>query len=497
MKNRKFIYLRSTLLLSFVLILFSGCDDDTWPLSREVSDEIDFAKFGNNPEVFIDGFSGGLEYLPFEGSKLDAFSVDTEVKYAGTASMRFDIPNFGDPDAELGFAGAIFPDYGGRDLSGYDALTFWAKATKAATINQIGFGSDFGDNVYRDIKDQYLVTKQNLRISTGWTKYIIPIPDPSKLVNESGMFWYAEGPENGDGYTFWIDELKFEKLGTVAQPRPAIFEGEDLEAQAFIGIQGKIPDEGLTQTLNLPSGNNETVLAAPSYFTFSSSNVEVVRVNQLGFLSPVGVGTAEITATLGGVKAKGSALLEVSGGFEFAPVPPARDPATVISIFSDAYANVLVDNYNGFFGGQTTIGGAIEIIEDVENIIVYENLNFVATSFTNPTVDASGMTFLHVDIRTEETIDPGDSIILELIDFGPDSVFGGGDDTGGGITFTSGDLESGAWISLDIPLVNFTNNTGGGLSGFANGAKTNVAQVVFASGTISSIVVDNIYFYTE
>jgi hypothetical protein len=37
------------------------------------------------------------------------------------------------------------------------------------------------------------------------------------------MFWYAEGPENGNGYTFWIDELKYEKLGTVAQPRPAIF----------------------------------------------------------------------------------------------------------------------------------------------------------------------------------------------------------------------------------------------------------------------------------
>jgi hypothetical protein len=34
------------------------------------------------------------------------------------------------------------------------------------------------------------------------------------------MFWYAEGPENGNGYTFW---LMYEKLGTVAQPRPAIF----------------------------------------------------------------------------------------------------------------------------------------------------------------------------------------------------------------------------------------------------------------------------------
>jgi hypothetical protein len=481
MKNVKNNYLKFTLLLGLIFFINASCE-------REVSDEVEFATFPNNPEIFIDGFSGGLEYLPFGGSKLDAFSVDDEVKYQGTASMRFDIPNFGDPTGS--FAGAIFPDMGGRDLSGYDALTFWAKATKAATINEIGFGNDFGEN-------KYLVTKQNLRISTGWAKYVIPIPDPFKLTVEKGLFWYSEGPENGDGYSFWIDELQFEKLGTVAQPQPAIFFGEDLVAEAFLDIEGLIPREGLTQTFNLASGINETVIAAPSYFTFNSSNVDVVQVSELGVLSPVDVGTAEITATLGGVKAEGSALLDVSGGFEFAPTP-TRNPATVISIFSDAYTNVPVDNYNGFFGGQTTTGGAIELVENVEYVIIYENLNFVATSFTNPTVDASGMTFLHVDIRTEESIDPGDSITLELIDFGSNGAFdGGGDDTGGGITFSSGDLESGTWISLDIPLANFTNNTGGGLSGFANGAKANVAQVVFASGSISSILVDNIYFYTE
>ncbi|WP_297763214.1 hypothetical protein [uncultured Muriicola sp.] len=464
MKNRKFIYLHSTFLLSLLLILVSGCE-------REVSDEVDFASFQTNPEVFIDGFSGGLEYLPFGGSKLDAFSVDEEVKYKGTSSMRFDVPNFGDPEATLGFAGAIFPDYGGRDLSGYDALTFWAKASKAASIDQIGFGSDFGESQFRDIQDKYLVTKQNLRISTGWAKYVIPIPDASKLINESGMFWYAEGPEDGDGYTFWIDELKFEKLGTVAQPRPAIFGGEDLEAEAFINIQGQIPQEGLTQTFNLASGVNETVFAAPSYFTFNSSDVDVVRVSELGVLTPVGIGTTTITATLGGVKAQGSAALEVKGGFNLAPVP-TRNEENVISIFSDAYTNVPVDNYNGFFGGQTTTG-------------------------TNPTIDASGMTFLHVDIRTEESIDSGDSIVIELIDFGADSAFGGGNDTGGGITISSGDLESGTWISLDIPLASFTNNTGGGLSGFVNGARANVAQLVFASGGISTLTVDNMYFYTE
>ncbi len=479
MKNRKFIYLHSTLLMSFILILVSGCE-------REVTDEVKFTTFSNNPEIFIDGFSGGLEYLPFAGSKLDAFSVDSEVLYKGESSMRFDVPNEGDPAGS--YAGAIFPDYGGRDLSGYDALTFWAKATKAATINEIGFGQDFGEN-------KFLGTKNNLRISTTWTKYIIPLPDPYKLTDENGMFWYSEGPEDGDGYSFWIDELQFEKLGTVAQPQPAIFNGEDVVGESFLDIEGLIPGPALTQTFNLGSGLNETVTAAPSYFTFSSSDVDIVRVSELGVLSPVGLGTAEITATLGGVKAEGSLTLTVSGGFDFAPAP-TRDPNSVISIFSDTYTNVPVDFYNGFFGGQTTLGGVVDI--NGNNIILYEELNFVATGFENPTVNASQMTHFHVDIRIEESIDPGDFIRIELVDFGPNGAFGGGDDAGGAITYSNADLESGTWISLDIPFTDFTGATGGGLSGLINSDRANLAQIVFASdASISNLLVDNMYFYTE
>jgi len=472
MKNEKNIYIKFTLLIGLIFVVTSSCE-------REVSDEVQFATFSNNPEVFIDGFSGGLEYFPFGGSKLDAFSVDSEVRYKGEASMRFDVPNVGDPSGS--YAGAIFPDYGGRDLSGYDALTFWAKATKAATINEIGFGQDFGEN-------KFLVTKNNLRISTTWTKYIIPIPDPFKLTVENGMFWYSEGPENGDGYSFWIDELQFEKLGTVAQPQPSIFFGEDIVAESFLDIVGLIPAPALTQTFNLASGINETVTAAPSYFTFTSSDVDIVRVSELGVLSPVGLGTAEITATLGGVKAEGSLTLTVSGGFDFAAIP-TRDPNNVISIFSDTYTNVPVDFYNGFFAPfQTTLGGAVEI--NGENIIVYEDLNFVATEFKNPTVNASAMTHFHVDIRIDESIDSADFIEVELGDFGPNGAFNGpdSDDSSGSVTFDSGALTTGQWISLDIPLSDFTGLTSTG----------NLAQIFFISdATISTLLVDNMYFYTE
>lgn len=296
------------------------------------------------------------------------------------------------------------------------------------------------------------------------------------------MFWYAEGPEDGDGYTFWVDELKFENLGTVAQPRPAIFNGEDEATQTFIGSSLSVT--GLTQTFNLANGSNETVSAAPAYFTFTSSNEAVATVDVNGAISIVGTGTAQITAILGSVKAAGSLTLESLGAFSPATAP-TRDAANVISVFSNAYTNVPVDFYNGFFAPfQTTLGGA-NITINGDDIIQYTDLNFVATEFKNPTVDASAMTHLHVDLQISEAIDGGDFISIELGDFGPDGAFGGGNDASGRYTISSGDLVSNQWISLDIPLADF------GLS-----STSNMAQIFFISdATISTILVDNMYFY--
>lgn len=467
MKNLKINNITLSILLGLMSTLVTSCE-------RGLSDDVEFATFPKNPEVFIDGFSGGLQYLPFGGSKLDAFKVDTEVRYAGTAAMRFDVPNVGDPGGA--FAGAIFPD-GGRDLTNYDALTFWAKASQGATLNEIGFGNDFGEN-------KFLVTVNNLRISTSWTKYVIPIPDPSRLVFEKGMFWYAEGPENENGYTFWIDELKYERLGTIAQPRPAIYNGEDRIETTFIGAT--ITLTGLTQTFNLASGLNQTVGTAPAYFSFTSSNTEVAIVNEKGIVSIVGAGTAEINATLNGVRAQGSLTIQSLGAFVAAPTPPTRNQADVISVFSNAYTNIPVDFYNGFFAPfQTTLGGA-DLTIGGDNIIQYTNLNFVATEFKNPTVNVSQMTHLHVDILIRETINSDDFIAIELGDFGPNGAFGGGDDSSSRVRFESGALTSNQWISLDIPLSSFSTLT----------SRSNMAQIFFISdATISTLLVDNMYFY--
>jgi hypothetical protein len=487
MKTNTYIYTKITFLLG-VLLLTTSCE-------RELSEDAELATFSSNANVFIDGFSGGLEYYPYADSKQEAFSVDTEVKYLGSSSMRFDVPNVGDPNGA--YAGAIFrDDNGGRDLSGYDALTFWAKATKAATINDIGFGQDFGANKFQ-------VSKQGLVLTTNWVKYIIPIPDASKLTQEQGMLWYAEGPEDGAGYTFWIDELKYEKLGTIAQPRPAILNGANETQRTFKG--GKITLTGLTQTFNLANGLNQTISVAPSYYDFIVSDLEgnkdnkVATVDEFGVVNVVGSGSkdpntgirtnnfAVVTANLNGVETSGSITLESLGDFTPAPTP-TRDASAVISIFSDAYTNVAVDHFNGYWGGSTTQGQ-----DDIEingnKVINYTALNYVGTEFfiNVSTINASAMTHFHIDIQVQETISASGFIAIKLQDIGPDNNFNtSGDNSAGELRFRRPVLKEGEWVSLDIPLSSFP--------GLRN--RANLAQLVYVTdGTIKNILIDNIYFY--
>lgn len=448
-------------------------------------DNLEEPGYPENPDVFINGFSSGLEYYPYEDSKMDAFSVDAENTYGNSeASMRFDVPNAGDPAGA--YAGAIFrDDNGGRNLTSFNALTFYAKATQAGTINDIGFGQDFFGN-------EFEVIRNNLKLSTNWQKYIVPIPDASRLTSEQGLLWYAEGPEGeqGNGYSFWLDEVKFENVEGLGQPRAAIMNGEEPSQTSFIGSTTAV--SGLQYTINQANGVDVTVSAAPSYFSFSSSDPGIATVNDEGRVSVVGAGTAEITASLGDLDANGTLIIESLG--EFTPAPtPTQDPENVISIFSDAYENEPVDFYNGFYEPFQTTTSA-DFVVDGNNVLGYENFNFVGIEFNQnvPTIDGSEMTNFRMDVFFPDEIPSGAALGVNLRDFGADDSFGGGDDvTASSIIRPSSDpaLVSGEWISIDFDISNMAT-------------KSNLGQIVLDSDSGPSLAgatfyVDNIYMYKE
>lgn len=452
--------IQSALGLSLLLVL--GCQRDL--------NELEQAEFSKNPEVFIDDFSGGLNYAAFGGSAPKAFQVDTQVKYAGTKSMRFEVPDFGSPEGA--YAGGSFFTSVGRDLSDYNALTFWVKATQSANIDIIGFGNDLGENKYQ-------VSISALSVNTNWKKVYIPIPDASKLTAEKGMLFYSEGPENNKGYTFWIDEVKFEKVPGIAQGTAGILNGETKTVTSFVGVNQNI--DGLISTFSLPNGINQVVNLTPYYFNFSSSNASVATVNNLGNVSTVSGGSAVITATLGGKPASGSLTINSQGNFLAAPTP--THPADkVISLFSDAYTNVPVNYFNGYWGGSQTQSADFTV--NGNNVLNYFNFGYFGIS--TPLTDVSTTSHLQMDMFVPSGTANNKSIRIRVRDFGANGVDDGGvvDDTDKSVTFGNANLTSNAWNKLIIPM-----NIGN---------KSKIGLIIFDQGvSMNSFYIDNIYFYND
>lgn len=454
-------------LATFFLMFLISCE-------RSVSG-LEEAPNSNNPDVFIDTFSSGLNYAAFEGSVLEAFLVVEDETYDNSeAAMRFEVPDVGDPRGS--YAGGTFFTSMPRDLTGYNALTFRAKASETTPIGVLGIGIDLGENKFQ-------AAVENTMVTTRWQKYTIPIPDPALLDSEQGLFFYSSGPIDEEGYTFWIDEVKFENLGTIVFDSAVILNGEERE---FTGQNGQsITIDELATRHRLPDGTLEDVSASPYYYDFSSSDESVAKVSEDGVVTVTGQGTAVVTAALRGTDAEGSLTVTSTGEASTpnaAPPAPEQDPANVISMYTNVYDNVPVDTWNTGWEFSTATETFIQI--ENQDVIRYQNLNFVGIEFASQTIDASEMTHFRLDIWTPDPTELPNEFKVLLVDFGANDQFNGGDDSEDELTFTSPTLQTEQWVSLDIPLADFT--------GLQN--RANLAQLVL-SGDLPNIYLTNVYFY--
>jgi hypothetical protein len=384
------------------------------------------------------------------------------------------VPNNTDPTGT--YAGAIFRvDGAGRNLTGFDALTFYVKASTGTKLGDVGYGIDY-------LGDKYQVAIQNINVGTNWSKVIIPIPDPSKLVNERGVFWFAAGTQgtNGLGYTLWFDEIKFEKLGTVGKPTSSMLNGQTSSVKAFIG--STISITGLTHVYNLVNGQDVSVISTAAYYNFTSSNPAVATVNEKGVVTALAIGTADITASVNGVAARGKLTIECKGDLVGSPIP-TKPQADVKSLFSDVYTNATESNFTPGFGGSTTI---TEILNtSTGKVAQYSNNNYTGIMFTENRVDASTMGFLHIDAYVENA---ATTIGIQIRDIGANKTIETDVNTGNPMgddkdlrTNLSG-FQAGVWKSFDIPL-----------TGAIASQKNNLGAIIITGGP--NFILDNIYFY--
>ena len=439
------------------LFLVGACSRDT--------STVEPAPFPSAGVVFEDAFASGVDFQAFGGSKTDAVSIDASVKRTGTSSLKVAIPAPG--NASGGYAGGAFVASVARDLSGFNALTFWARSSIPAKLDVAGLGNDNTGT------SQFVAERALIDVSTTWTKITIPIPVAARLTTEKGLFFFAEGPENGAAYDLWLDDIKFETVTDIGTAAPAI------PTRTITQEVGSTANITGTTAKYMISGAEVTVAASPAYFTFTTSNPAVATVNSRGVITALSTGTADISATLGATAATGKITVRTAAAPTVAAPTPTRAAADVISLFSNAYTNVPVDTWSASFD-QADVAD-VQIAGNATK--KYTNLVFSAAEFITTKVNASTMTHLHLDVWVYDAA----SFKIKLVDFGANNAFGGGDDSEHEIALsptTTPAITANAWNSLDIPLTEFV-----GLR-----ARANLAQLILVASS-PTVYLDNVYFY--
>ena len=235
--------------LALALLATTGCSRDPgplgpWPLSTD-------------PVVFQDAFTGAVEFQAFGNSQLDALSTDAAEQFLGTGCIRVTVPTGN-------YAGGAFVTTKPRDLTGNNALTFYARASRSVSMAVAGLGNDNTGT------SRFEASRSTIPVTTTWTKFVVPIPLPARLAAERGLFFFAAAPQGGSGYVLWFDEIRFENLPEVTNPRPA------LTSQTLNTFVGASTGVTATQTtFSLGPADSVVVGHMPGYFDFATSDPAV------------------------------------------------------------------------------------------------------------------------------------------------------------------------------------------------------------------------------
>lgn len=426
-----------------------------------------------DPMVYDDGvggdsalIEGDVYFQAFSGTYLETLERVTDQAYESEQSLRVTVPGQNSP---LGaYAGGVLTAIGVRDLADFNALTFYARSSVPSTLNEVGFGNDnTGTSLYS-------AGRAGVPLTPEWTFVVVPIPDPSRLIAERGLFLFAEGyePQAPSGHQIWFDSIRFADLGNVTDPRPSM---PTVDKEYFVGASVSLAGTATTFDID---GADVTVNHLPGYFDFQVSDPSVAEVVG-GAVHVIGLGETTVTAKLGALDAAGAITV---AGKQPPPGPaptPTHPAADVVSLFSDAYTDAPVQNWNPHWQWSTAEDALYDIGGDTARM--YSSLNFVGIVFQETPVDASDMTHLHLDVYAPE----GTNFLVKLVAFsGPNGSAIGAKE----LTFNAEStpaFTSGEWVSLDIPMADF---------GFTV-PTDNLGQLVLSTADASLVLVDNIYWH--
>ena len=393
--------------------------------------------------IYGEAYGAGITFEAFGGST-NNITEDATVAHTGSKSLKIVMP-------ATGYTGGAMKAATPQNLSTYNAVTFWVKASVTETFDKAGLSNNATTAVFQT---EYL----NIAVTTAWQKVTIPIPNPAKLTAEDGLFHFAEG--GGTVYTLWFDDIQYETVTL----------GATTAAMATETISKSIGDAFSPNGATCSIGGISLSITK-ACFNYTSSNTGVATMNNAtGVGTAVAGGTTNITATMGATAVSGTLTVNVTAapsGPTVAAATPTKAAADVLSVFSDAYTNIAATDFYPNWG-QTTV--VTDVMIAGNNTKRYANINYQGIQFASA-VNASAMQFLHIDYWSSTV----NSFDVFLINTSPATVEQ---------KFTFTPTLSG-WNSIDIPL-----------SSYSAIALNNIGQFKLEGRPSGGTVyLDNIYFY--
>jgi len=187
-----------------------------------------------------------------------------------------------------------------------------------------------------------------------------------------------------------------------------------------------------------------------------------------------------------GIDCGGSCSACITAPTVAAPTPPARPAADVVSFYSDAYANITMNNFDAGWCG----GAAVTEVQIAGNNTLKKNTGVPCQGidFTTNRQNLTDFTYLHFDFYITDVDLVGDVFNVKLVNF---------DGTNGETSSlevninggTTPQLVANQWVSVDVPITSL----GGVVAG--NLARNDVAQIGITTANVSNVWYDNIYVH--
>ena len=224
--------------------------------------------------------------------------------------------------------------------------------------------------------------------------------------------------------------------------------------------------------INFEVYSGETLVTDP--VTANIGDTAVVQYAEAGFydITIIVLGAAIETTTY---VEESFEVTEILAPTEAAPTPAPRQPEDVVSIFSDAYTNVILNELPTTWSSSgfqaTTIGS--------DNIWQFSDIDFIGmvTNYAQG-IDLSQMETMHIDYWVPDGVN--NELMVKIVN----TVDGGEDIESLGTTV------SGSWQSVELDMSGFD---GGNLAN-----KEKITQILIDSDGVASLVyIDNFYFYRE